>query len=70
MGYQPSREGARTYYFAKFSEKLHEIEKSLDCRGGSVPGAPPLDPPMICLGCTFNVLTCTFLYDYVMNIGM
>ena len=64
--------GRRTYYFAKFSEKLHEIEKSLDRRGGGVrmPGAPPLDPPMRCLGFTFNVLTCTFLYDYVMNMGM
>ena len=41
---QPSRE-APTYDFAKFSEKLHEIEKILGRRGRDV-GAPPLDPPL------------------------
>ena len=41
-GCQPSREGAPTYYFAKFSEKMHEIKKILDRRGGRAPGAPPL----------------------------
>ena len=33
--------GAPTYNFVKFSEKLHEIEKILDCRGGCAPDAPP-----------------------------
>ena len=32
--------------FAKFSEKLHEIEKFLD-RRGRAPGAPPLDTPLL-----------------------
>ena len=34
--------GMPTYDFAKFSEKMHEIEKILGHRGGGhVPGAPP-----------------------------
>ena len=33
--------GAATYDFAKFREKLHEIEKILGRRGGRAPGAPP-----------------------------
>ena len=33
--------GAPTYEFAKFSKKLHEIEKILGRGGGHVPGAPP-----------------------------
>ena len=32
---------APTYDFAKFCEKLHEIEKILGRRGGGVPGCPP-----------------------------
>ena len=42
-GLQPSGGGTPTYDFAKFSEKLHEIEKILGCRGGG----PPLDPPLL-----------------------
>ena len=42
----PGEEGAPTYDFAKFREKLHEIETILGCRGGRVPGAPPLNPPL------------------------
>ena len=38
--------GAPTYDFAKFCEKLHEIEKILGRRGGRAPGAPPLNPPL------------------------
>ena len=37
-----------TYNFAKISEKLHEIEKSLGRRGGRAPWAPPpSDSPLI-----------------------
>ena len=39
-GRQPSRDGAQTYEFGKFSEKLHEIEKSLDLRGGGLQERP------------------------------
>ena len=35
-GHQPSRERVQTYDFGKFSKKLHEIEKILDCGGGGV----------------------------------
>ena len=44
-GRQPSR-GVPTYYFAKFCEKLHEIEKIFGRRGGHA-GAPPLSLPLI-----------------------
>ena len=37
-------EGAPTYNFAKFSQKLHEIER-ISTRGGTSL-APPLDPPL------------------------
>ena len=40
--------GAPTYEFAKFSQKLHEIERIWTPGGGArVPRAPPLDPPMV-----------------------
>ena len=44
------RGGASTYDFAKFSQKLHEIEKILGGGGGGrcAPGALPLDPPLRC----------------------
>ena len=45
-GRQPSR-GAPTYDFAKFCEKLHEIEKILGRRGART-RAPP-HPPLLCL---------------------
>ena len=38
--------GAPTYDFAKFSQKLHEIERIWAPRGGRASLAPPLDPPM------------------------
>ena len=41
----PRGEGAPTYDFAKFSEKLHKLEKILGRRGA--PGEPPLDPPLL-----------------------
>ena len=45
-GTNPPR-GASTYNFAKFSEKLHEIEKILVRREeGRALRAPPLDPPL------------------------
>ena len=47
-GRQPSREGVPTYYFPKFSEKLHEIEKFWTVGGGRAGSAPPLDPPLQC----------------------
>ena len=40
-GRQPSREGAPSYDFVKFSEKLHEIEKILDRGGARAGSAPP-----------------------------
>ena len=36
--------GAPTYDFAKFSQKLHEIERIWTRGGASLP--PPLDPPL------------------------
>ena len=39
--------GAPTYEIAKFSEKLHEIERIWTPRGGARPSRPPLDPPMV-----------------------
>ena len=38
--------GKPTYDFAKFCQKLHEIEKILGRRGRRAPGAPPLNPPL------------------------
>ena len=38
--------GAPTYHFAKFSQKLHEIER-IWARGGARPSRPPLDPPVL-----------------------
>ena len=40
--------GAPTYEFAKFSQKLHEIERFWTPRGGAGPSRPPspLDPPL------------------------
>ena len=35
-----------TYDFAKFSEKLHEIEKNLGRGGGGLLPGAPLDPPL------------------------
>ena len=40
-GRQPSRGRAPTYDFAKFCEKLYEIEKILGRRGAHAGGAPP-----------------------------
>ena len=40
------KEGAPTYYLANFSKKLHENEEIWGQRGGRVPRAPPLDPPL------------------------
>ena len=44
-GRQPSRGEAPTYDFAKFCEKLHEIEKFLGRRGGARRVRPLLNPP-------------------------
>ena len=41
---QISRGGAPTYDFAKFSQKLHEIERIWTRGGGTRPLVPPLDP--------------------------
>ena len=44
-------EGAPTYDFAKFSQKLHEIERIWTGGGGgggARPPRPPLDPPLMC----------------------
>ena len=38
--------GAPTYHFAKFSQKLHEIER-IWAPGGGASLAPPLDPPVL-----------------------
>ena len=43
-GRQPSG-GTPTYDFAKFCEKLHEIEKMLGRRGACA-GCAPLNPPL------------------------
>ena len=43
-GREPSR-GGREH--AKFSQKLHEIERIWTPRGGVRPSRPPLDPPML-----------------------
>ena len=45
----PPGGGTPTYDFAKFCEKLHEIEKILGL------GVPPLDPPL-CMVLRFNLL--------------
>ena len=37
---------APTYDFAKFSQKLHEIERIWAPQGGRASLAPPLDPPL------------------------
>ena len=37
---QPSRRGAPAYKFARFSGKLHEIEKKMDLEWGHVPSTP------------------------------
>ena len=43
-----SQGGVSTYDFARFSQKLHEIERIWTPEGGT-PHAPPLDPPLIIL---------------------
>ena len=40
--------GAPTYNFAKFSQKLHEIERIWTPRGDVRPSRPPLDLPLAC----------------------
>ena len=43
----PTPQGeAPTYDFAKFSQKLHEIERISTPRGGGRPSRPSLDPPL------------------------
>ena len=44
-GSRISPEGAPTYDFAKFSQKLHEIERIWAPRGGG--RTPPLDPHLV-----------------------
>ena len=39
--------GAPTYHFARFSQKLHEIERIWAPGGGTRPSRPPLDPPVL-----------------------
>ena len=50
--------GVPTYNFAKFSQKLHEIER-IWVPGGHAPLAPPLDPPL------HSVYRGMFLWMYV-----
>ena len=74
-GRQPSGGGAPTYKFARFSQKLHEIKKSLVRKG-----APPLDPPLILFIDTVNVflkylkhlghvscMDCLFMWPYLIK---
>ena len=42
---EPTLQGAPTYDFAKFSQKLHEI-KRIWAPGGTRPSRPTLDPPL------------------------
>ena len=43
----PTLGGAPTYDFAKFFQKLHEIERISTPGGGATcPSCPPLDPPL------------------------
>ena len=46
--------GAPTYDFAKFSQKLHEIER-IWAPGGARPSRPPLDPPLLVQVCAYSV---------------
>ena len=50
-GHQHSGEGAPTYDFAKFCEKLHEIEKNVGPWGGggrlALAGGAPVNPPLV-----------------------
>ena len=47
-GHQLPGVGAPTYDFAKFSQKLHEIERIQTPREGCIPHAPPpLDPSLL-----------------------
>ena len=39
--------GAPTYYFTKFSRKLHENKEILVQKGEGASLAPPLDPPLV-----------------------
>ena len=48
--------GAPTYDFAKFSQKLHEIETIWNPRGRGARPSPPLDPPLVSLAGTLNNL--------------
>ena len=50
--------GAPTYEIAKFSEKLHEIERIWTPRGGARPSRPPLDPPMTCMSPSNSPCSC------------
>ena len=47
--------GSPTYDFAKFSQKLHEIERIWAPWGASL--APPLDPPMMCTSSKLYLLS-------------
>ena len=44
-------EGAPTYDFAKFSQKLHEIERIWTLRGGARPKFYYVDPPLLKCDC-------------------
>ena len=46
--------GVPTYDFAKFSQKLHEIERIWTPRGARVPHAPSLDLPLMPDYCPFQ----------------
>ena len=68
-------EGARTYDFAIFSQKLHEIKKIWDPRGGRASLAPPLrsfatavidGQPKI----TIQIRICTNFYLFVYSSNM
>ena len=63
-------EGAPTYDFAKFFQKLHEIERIWVTGGRARPSHPPLDPPLICVKSLRWIFWDTYpeLLVYIMNL--
>ena len=65
-GCQPSR-GAPIYDFAKFCEKLHEIEKILGRRGAYARGAPPKSATVMCTLSIFDIFDIALIFCTVFN---
>ena len=61
--------GGPTYDFAKFSQKLHEIEK-IWTRGGAFPKFYSVDPPLVWIFWCFSPPPCTLRSEAFINLSL